>query len=286
MYVFLTNLIIQFLGSGQSTFNDMLNGLPTLVFHFENAVIDLVPENKFDLKPIYDVFYDFGVCLIMLKFTIKGTTQFIMGTSGDPDSSPAHLIFGYIMALALSLTFLPLYDYIVKITKEFLNVILIHISKIDDVANFNVLFSTLSQVAGLQLLFIVIFFVYFVRLYIKFMVTGVQVYILRVGFPLACVGLMDADGGVFKQYLQKFTQILFTVIAQISLMKLGFLFLIYNHPLWGIAILKAALETPKLLQEFMFTMGGGGGGRVSGAVNTAYQGARLGKMISGMSSKF
>ncbi len=49
--------------------------------------------------------------------------------------------------------------------------------------------------------------------------------ILRIGFPLACVGLMDADkGGVFKTYIQKLFQVSITIMVQITIAKLALSF--------------------------------------------------------------
>jgi len=45
-----------------------------------------------------------------------------------------------------------------------------------------------------------IFFICFFILYIQFLTRGLEILILRVGVPLACVGLMDNDNGVFRTY--------------------------------------------------------------------------------------
>ena len=44
------------------------------------------------------------------------------------------------------------------------------------------------------LVFVIVYFI----LYFQFLMRGLEILILRVGMPLACVGLIDNDKGVFK----------------------------------------------------------------------------------------
>ena len=93
--------------------------------------------------------------------------------------------------------------------------------------------------------------------------------------PIACVGLVDNDKGVFKPYMTKFFQAMLTVIIQIALSKLGVGLMLNMHILWGIACMMLALRTPKFLQEFLVTTGGGGGN----LINNAYHSVRLVQMV-------
>ena len=52
------------------------------------------------------------------------------------------------------------------------------------------------------LVFVIVYFI----LYFQFLMRGLEILILRVGIPLACVGLIDNDKGVFKPYMSKFFQ--------------------------------------------------------------------------------
>ena len=97
--------------------------------------------------------------------------------------------------------------------------------------------------------------------------------------PLACVGLIDNDKGVFKPYMSKFFQSALSVIIQISLAKLGVGLMMNMHIFWGVACMILAVRTPKFLQDFIITTGGGGGGAI---VNNAYHSVRLVQMVRGM----
>ena len=136
--------------------------------------------------------------------------------------------------------------------------------------------STLGLVTAIfGLVFVIVYFI----LYFQFLMRGLEILILRVGMPLACVGLIDNDKGVFKPYMSKFFQSALSVIIQIALAKLGVGLMMNMHIFWGVACMILAVRTPKFLQEFIVTTGGGGGGAI---VNNAYHSVRLVQMVKGM----
>jgi len=94
--------------------------------------------------------------------------------------------------------------------------------------------------------------------------------ILRIGLPLACVGLMDrTDSNLFKSYLQKFFQSTLAVLVQIVLAKLGVGLILNAHVFLGVASMVLAIRTPKFLQEFLIVSGGQGGGLSNKIYSTA-----------------
>ena len=109
---------------------------------------------------------------------------------------------------------------------------------------------------------------------------GLEILILRVGIPLACVGLLDNDKGVFKAYLNKFFQSTLAVVIQIALSKLGVGLMMNMHVFWGVACMILAVKTPRFLQDFLITTGGGGGGAI---VNNVYHSVRLVQMAKNLS---
>lgn len=86
---------------------------------------------------------------------------------------------------------------------------------------------------------------------------GVEMLILKLGFPLACVGLVDSDKGIFSPYMKKFFQSIVTIIVQIALTKLAILLISTAQLLQATAVLLVALRTPRFLSEFMLTTNGG-----------------------------
>lgn len=111
------------------------------------------------------------------------------------------------------------------------------------------LFSSITGIVAILL---------FVILYVQFLVRGVEILILRLGFPLACVGLIESNSGVFQSYSQKLFKSVLTVIVQIVLCKLGLALIFSSHWFYAIATVMMALKTPSFLQEFMLTSNSGG----------------------------
>ena len=91
--------------------------------------------------------------------------------------------------------------------------------------------------------------------------------------------LIDNDKGVFKPYMSKFFQSALSVVIQVSLAKLGVGLMMNMHIFWGVACMILAVRTPKFLQDFLITTGGGGSGAI---VNNAYHSVRLVQMVKGM----
>lgn len=125
-------------------------------------------------------------------------------------------------------------------------------------------------------IFALIFMITYFILYFQFLMRGLENMILRVGMPLACVGLIDNDKGVFRPYLQKFFQSMLAVLIQICLSKLGIGLMLNMHVFWGVACMILAVKTPRFLQDFLITTGGGGGGTV---INNVYHSVRLVQML-------
>ena len=98
---------------------------------------------------------------------------------------------------------------------------------------------------------------------------GVEMLVLKLGFPLACVGLVDSDKGIFAPYMKKFFQSIATVIVQIALAKLAILLIMTGQMIQAVAVLLVALRTPKFLSEFMIIANSGGSGISTLAHNTS-----------------
>lgn len=75
------------------------------------------------------------------------------------------------------------------------------------------IYSALVGIIALILIFV---------LYIQFIMRGIEIFVLKLGFPLTCVGLVNENGGVFKSYIKKLLKSVLTVIIQIMLCKLYF----------------------------------------------------------------
>ncbi|MEG1869167.1 MAG: DUF6102 family protein [Clostridiales bacterium] len=104
-----------------------------------------------------------------------------------------------------------------------------------------------------NLLIITVYIVLFAILYIRFIMVALELFVLRCGVPLACVGLIDSNGGVWVSYANKLVQCCLAIIIQIFLMYISIWLLLSKgiSPVWGIATVAMALRSPKFLQEFL-----------------------------------
>lgn len=134
----------------------------------------------------------------------------------------------------------------------------------------------LRTVSIFHLILLLIFTVLTLVLNVKMIARGFELLVLRVGVPIACVGLVDSDLGVFKGYMQILYKTMFTSIIQIVLMSLAFRVaagMKLPHLLFGIALVATAFSTPVIMQQVLVPTGRGGGGLTS-KVYTASMAAR------------
>lgn len=142
-----------------------------------------------------------------------------------------------------------------------------HLSEFKEVESLNIL----------ETLAIYIYYIVFLIMWMRLMGRGVEMLFMRVGLPLAAIGLIDSDGGVFKSYTQLLFRQMLTSIFQVAALRLSLMFLpnlSFTGLLLSISILLAAFRTPKLLQQIMTPQGGG-----SGFGSKVYQGAMIFRML-------
>src|SRR5665647_977279 len=252
--------------------NTLLDGLVPIALHAEDYMDTLLGTSG--ISGIFDIFFAFGMSLIILKFLKKGFERYILWTEGDADTDPIILLTGFFKALAVGICFPTLYGWLAEIVSDLSNELITMISK-DMATDFGSIITGITSAGIFTGIVSIIFFICFFMLYIQFLTRGLEILILRIGLPLACVGLMDNDNGIFRSYIQKFFQSTMAVLVQIVLAKLGVALMLNTHVFWGLAALLLALRTPKFLQEFLIVSGGQGGG---GMMNKVYSTARIYQM--------
>ena len=262
MTFILTTLIIALISGLVSTFaNDaMLNGLYTIVFDCGQFLTNSTGVNFFSV--LMPITYGVGISLIILKFLKKMFDVYVLWTDRDPDADPMLLMMNFIRAVGTALIFQWLYGLFVDICKDITESI---VSTISDSSNF-----TQEWITGLATLGIVpvlaglVFMICYLILLFSFIARGIEMMIMQVGVPLACVGLLDNDKGIFKAYLNQIVKALVTTIVQITLCKIGLTLMLgvtittnFNI-ITGIGCMIAAISIPKLMREFLVPTGGDG----------------------------
>ena len=201
--------------------------------------------------------------------------MYILWTDGESDTPPLTYIVYFIRAIVVAISFSILYDWVIDIAKSFGESILsamnlgTEITLTTTIANIATggLFTAIVALIAMILLFV---------LYIQFLMRSLEMFVLKLGFPLACVGLVNPDGGVFKSYSEKLIKSVLTVLVQIILCKIAIVLIFNVKLLFGIAAIIMAIKTPKFLQEFML---GGGTGGISNVIVTTSKTMELSSQI-------
>lgn len=274
MEYLLVALIVAVLNGCLTYVNSLLKDLVPIALHAEKYMDTMLGTNG--LTEVFNIFFGFGISLIVLKFLKKGFEQYILWTEGDADSDPLLLLTGFFKALAIAVSFPTIYIWLTTIVEDLTDKILNAVSR-GMATDFTAVINGISSAGLFTAIISLIFFICFFLLYLQFLMRGMEILILRVGLPMACVGLLDTDKGVFKTYIQKFFQSTLAVLVQIVLAKIGIALMLNTHVFWGIAALMLAIKTPRFLQEFIIISGG----QSSGVMGTVYQSVRLAQITKG-----
>lgn len=280
MTFILITLCVALISGIISTFMNefLLSGLYDIVFHADRMMAQSTGADFFTTAT--NIAFTFAMSLMILKFLKKGFDIYVLWTDGDPDADPMLLLINFVRAVATALAFRWIYDIFVDVCSTVTNTIL---TSIGAETNY-----TATLVTGLTSLGIVpviaclIFFIFYLILLFQFIARGAEMQVMLCGVPLACLGLLENDKGIFRSYVTQFVKAFVTTIAQVMLMKIGLALLlstsvidIANIP-WGIACMLAATSMPRILRDFFVPTGGGGS-----ITNTVFQTVRVAQMARG-----
>lgn len=248
----------------QSIFN--FDNLIERILYIERSFTDVIIEN---LGQLFNIFYMFGISLIILKFLKKGFESYILRL-GDPDTPPGELLIRMGKAIFISIAFIPLYDIMVKVIIEIVGLVMdLFASTVLDV---DFLLSALVSTNLLGNFFVIVFTIGFYMIAFQFIVRGFELMMLRVGVPWACVGLLDSDDGFFAPYVKKIFQEGATMVVQIVLIQFALLLFMSTGDIFvkllSFGAIFTAIKTPKILSEFMIASGGGG---AAGKLHTTFR---------------
>lgn len=277
MEVILIALICALLSAALNYVNNVLDTIVPIALHAEQYMTTLLGGRGF--QSTFDVLFNFGISLIVLKFLKRAFDSYVLWQDGDPDSDPINLVTKFLRAIVVAVSFPTLYDWLATATDDMTNQILTSLSGSlnDSFANGIMAMASLNLFNAIIAL---VFFICFFFLYIQFLMRGMEILVLRMGVPIACTGLLENDRGVFAPYIKKFFQSTLTVVVQIALAKMSIGLMINTHVFWGIAAMMLALKTPRFLQEFMIVSGGGGN-----PMNTIYHTTRMAQMAKSVFKK-
>lgn len=186
--------------------NEMLVGLYDVVFNPGAALAMITGVEFFSL--LMPVSYGFGISLIILKFLKKAFDIYVLWTDGDPDADPFLLLTNFVREVGTALIFQWLYQIFVDICRDITDQIMSAISQgtspTIEWVNAITSMGIVPAIAGL------IFLICYLILLFSFMARGIEMMVMKIGVPLACVGLLDNDKGVFRAYINQFVKAFIT----------------------------------------------------------------------------
>ena len=206
----------------------------------------------------------FGVAMLVAVFLKKGFATYVLWTDGDPDTDPGLLLIRFIQAIAAAVTFPAIYPFIIDIAKDITTGLAVTVPAVSGLPDLAVCIMNLTVTMGLAGPFLsVAYIICYIILLFQFFTKGVELYILRGGFCLACIGMLDSDRSLFTEYAKMFTKAIFTVIIQYAAFMISTVVLtggasVFNA-LFALAFMVTGISVPKLLNQFLIPGGGGGG---------------------------
>ncbi len=274
MELILIGLLVAIIMGSQFVVDAMLTSIVDMAFYAERYMAtSLTYAHSINITGLFNLFFRFGISLIILKFLKKGFEIYVGWQEGDPDNDPLNLVVNFLKALVIAICFPILYDTLIEVVVKMLDLTLAEINALagqqtlTDVLVNLVSNSLFQAIAGLVLV------ICYCLLWLQFMMRGVEMLIMRAGLPIACTGLLDSTQGIFQPYMKKFFQNAATVLVQVALVKLSLTIMILGNLFYAIAVVLVAMRTPKFIQEFMIQSSGG-----SGITNTIYHTSRLYQM--------
>ena len=275
----LTNLITSIIGNVDNSINEAFNSLMDLCFNAEYTLTHNFGIAVLSFENLKTIITSFALCLIILKFLKKGFDIYILWTEGESDTPPLTFIMYFIRAMVILICSTILWEWVVDIIKSFGTSLL-------NAMSFSTTFTLTTAIVNFAtggifnaIIGLVAIILYFI-LYIQFIMRGLEIWILKIGFPISCVGLVDADGGSFNSYFEKILKSMVTVIVQIILCKLSMMLIASQQFIYTIATIILALKTPRFLQDIMMVSGGGFGSAINTASKTIELSGQLKRKFS------
>ena len=202
-----------------------------------------------------------------MLFVKKMIEVYMAWSNGDPEVSPMTVVVGFVKALIIMICFGFIYTQFAWICYDLYQSIFIGM-----LGDFQTMGVTIGNMAWniLGAFFYLIIAIYMVLIYFQTLTRGIEMFILRLAIPIACIGLLNSDGGAFNGYVKKFISNAFTVIVQLTLLQFSILLMNNAHIILSLSAVMIANRTPHLLREFMETAGGNSslGSKVSTATRT------------------
>ncbi len=259
----------------------MDNSLFTISLNLEVYMLKL--GNSF--KAVQVVIYVYAIYLIILKFVKKILDVYALQVDGDSNVDIQILITNFFKAMVISMSFTTIWGWILEIVLDFGEKLVQAVNVIDIGEQINML-QELDlgdvDVGSPTTVLIPVFLFLATIMWCILLKNGMEFWLVRLGVPLACCGLMDSDQGVFKQYMKIILKEILTILIRIFMLHISLTLLAIKGDvgesdnigriLLAFSAIIVAFSTPKMLSELLIQQNGGSGAR---AMSNIYMGSML-----------
>lgn len=224
--------------------------------------------NSGSVQTAITAMYLIGVLMLAVKLAWKGYKVWVLWRDGDSDTSPFEMLQHSIYALIVAMAFPIVYEIAVSVMSEISLQIVVAIggARYENLLTvaLNVLWPGMWGTAY-GFIVLVISFVYliiFVVLCFQMLMRGVEMFVFRMGVPIAVTGLVDSDGGVWKNYIQIFFYQLIATLIQDFLVRISIMTcatVSIGGLVLGVALLIASFRVPKMFASRLAGGNNGGG---------------------------
>lgn len=265
---FLADLLNSALNDFLAAMDGVIGNLLYSTFFIESLPgLDDTALSTSSIQSAVNVMYGFMVLLLAAKLIWKGIKVYILWRDGDAETDPGEMLIGAVFAIIVAVAFPLLYEIGVEVVQEMSDSICTVLFAGNDFRSndyISLVRGSLSE--GVATSFVIIFLalvfvILFIIMLFIMLKQGAEMFVFRLGVPIAVIGLIDSDGGAWKPYSQTLFRQMATALVRYVCMLLGVRLMIdltLTGLLLGIVFEIVAISTPMILSQFLSPKGGGG----------------------------
>lgn len=254
----------------------VIEGFTDTLFDIDNVfyVENIISKGDILFDKFFDVSLMVALSLTTVKFLQKILYTYGLGTEGDDSVLPIRLIFGFVQSIIIMMSYALIYKIFTKMVLYVFNQFssaLTLVSGIDEDKSISILIMTrydevrellgdielptdISELAFLLIepLIIVTLVAMAVFLNFKIIKVGIEIFILRVIFPFATLGLMDSDKGMYANWFEALYSNTITVVVQIIVAKIAFATIDVNTSIFiPLVLMFTAITAPQGIEKLI-----------------------------------
>lgn len=203
-------------------------------------------------ESIYTGISVFALGLLVVIYLKKGFEIYVLGSDGDASINPIVHLTNFIKVVIIIVGFNSFFD----VGVELIGMLTVKLFPIDFALTFTMGVINNSPTNIIVGILFIIIMINVIKLFFQFIQRSIELFVLRIGAPLAAIGILNSDKGIWSIYFRKFIQEMLTVALQVFLLILSTT--IVNNSqgnffimLVGLGVLKTAVKLPQFLSDLI-----------------------------------